>query len=205
MKAFVPCHWSTPKSASKSSVIVYQGIFCQPIRSFRPWISVWGGARDERERCVPGVEVRRVRNLVCEEGAARAGPLRVRATRLRVRGDIRRVEGAVDDQLAPALEQVEEAGRAVLALEAVLLFDRHPGHAPPLRGQGVAGAGQLLLRDQQVLPGGLPLIGRNDRRCVHSFPPSGVVGSRSTTCDRKPFADSSVVARNATVDPLPPL
>jgi hypothetical protein len=42
MKAFVPCHSFTPKSASKSSVIVYQGILCQPIRSFRPWISAWG-------------------------------------------------------------------------------------------------------------------------------------------------------------------
>src|SRR6185295_16034245 len=27
---------------SKSSVIVYHGISCQPIRSFRPWISAWG-------------------------------------------------------------------------------------------------------------------------------------------------------------------
>jgi hypothetical protein len=33
MNAFVPCHSSTPKSASKSSVMVYHGI-CQPIRAF---------------------------------------------------------------------------------------------------------------------------------------------------------------------------
>ena len=33
MNAFVPCHSSTPKSASKPSVIVYQGIV-QPIRAF---------------------------------------------------------------------------------------------------------------------------------------------------------------------------
>ena len=42
--AFVPCHWSTPKSASNSSVIVYQGIV-QPIRSFRRAIS-GRGARE---------------------------------------------------------------------------------------------------------------------------------------------------------------
>ena len=34
MKALVPCHSSTPKSASKSSVIVYHGI-SQPIRAFK--------------------------------------------------------------------------------------------------------------------------------------------------------------------------
>src|SRR6478735_366157 len=45
-------------------------------------------------------------DLVGDEGAAHAGPLRVRVAPLRVRGDVRRVEGAVDDQLAPPLEQV---------------------------------------------------------------------------------------------------
>ena len=33
MNALVPCHSSTPKSASKPSVMVYQGI-SQPIRAF---------------------------------------------------------------------------------------------------------------------------------------------------------------------------
>ena len=42
MNALCPCHWSTPKSASKSSVIVYQGISSHPWRSLRPWISAWG-------------------------------------------------------------------------------------------------------------------------------------------------------------------
>ena len=35
MNALVPCHSPTPKSVSKSSVIVYQGICSQPIRSFQ--------------------------------------------------------------------------------------------------------------------------------------------------------------------------
>ena len=36
-----PCHWSTPKSTSKPSVRVYQGI-AQPIRAFSPAMSAWG-------------------------------------------------------------------------------------------------------------------------------------------------------------------
>src|SRR5829696_1160974 len=38
-----------------------------------------GGARDERERRVPRVQVRGVRYLVSQQGATDAGPLRVRA------------------------------------------------------------------------------------------------------------------------------
>ena len=41
MKAFVPCHSSTPKSTSKSSVIVYHGM-SQSIRAFQRWMSGWG-------------------------------------------------------------------------------------------------------------------------------------------------------------------
>ena len=67
-------------------------------------------------------------------------------------------EEAVDDQLAAAVEQVEQARRAVRALEAVVLLHRHPRHPPPLGGQRIAGAGQLLLLDQQLLAGGLPLL-----------------------------------------------
>ena len=82
-----------------------------------------------------------MRDLVGDEGAAHAGSLRVLAARLWVGGDIGRVARAVHDQLAPALEQVEQARRPVRALEAVVLVDGHPRHAPALGGQGVAGAG----------------------------------------------------------------
>jgi hypothetical protein len=41
MNAFVPCHSSTPKSLSKSSVIVYHGIF-QSIRAFNRAMSFCG-------------------------------------------------------------------------------------------------------------------------------------------------------------------
>jgi hypothetical protein len=50
MNALVPCHWSTPKSASKPSVIVYQGIF-QPIRAFTRSMSACG-ARDTLAKVV---------------------------------------------------------------------------------------------------------------------------------------------------------
>jgi hypothetical protein len=41
MKALWPCHSSTPKSASKLSVMVYQGI-SQPIRAFSRAMSACG-------------------------------------------------------------------------------------------------------------------------------------------------------------------
>ncbi len=42
MKALVPCHWSTPKSASKSSVSEYHGMCSQPIFAFRRAMFSWG-------------------------------------------------------------------------------------------------------------------------------------------------------------------
>ena len=50
MNALVPCHWSTPKSASKPSVIVYHGID-QPIRSFTRAMSGCG-AREAKTSVV---------------------------------------------------------------------------------------------------------------------------------------------------------
>jgi hypothetical protein len=51
MNALVPCHSSTSKSLSKSSVIVYQGMWSHPWRCFRPWIWAWG-AREANESVV---------------------------------------------------------------------------------------------------------------------------------------------------------
>ena len=121
------------------------------------------GARDVGERRVARVQVGGVRDLVGPEGATDAGPLRVRAARLRVRGDVRRVEGAVDDQLAAAVEQVEQARRAIRAFELVLLLHRHPRHPAALGGQRVAGPHVLLLLHEQLLARGDPLLRRHDR------------------------------------------
>src|SRR5919107_2029752 len=119
-----------------------------------------------------------VGDLVSEEGAARARPLGVSVATLRVRvgGDLRPVEGAVDDQLTAALEQVGKRGRPVRTLEAVLLLDRHPRHPAALGRERVTGSGVLLLLEEQFLAGGVPLLGGDYGGCVH-FAPSSFSGS----------------------------
>src|SRR6266481_2995264 len=85
-----PCHSSTPKSASKLSVSVYQGI-AQPIFAFRRAMSACGA----RERGVAGVQMGEVGDLIGAQGAAAAGVLGPAM-------DAGLEEGAVDDQLAAA-------------------------------------------------------------------------------------------------------
>jgi hypothetical protein len=127
----------------------------------------WTSA-DEGERGVPRVQVPRVRHLVRPEGAAHASPLRVRAT-LGVRRHLRSVESAVDDQLAAPLEQVSEAHPTGRALEPVLLVNRYPGHPPAFGRQRIAGAGQLLFLDEELLARGAPILRRDNRWCLHSI------------------------------------
>src|SRR2546430_10114085 len=76
-------------------------------------------------------------------------------------------EGAVDDQLTAAVEQVEQARLAFGAVELVLLLHGHPRHPPTLGGQRVTGVGQLLLLHEQLLARSLPLLRRHDRGCIH--------------------------------------
>src|SRR5262245_61053862 len=75
-------------------------------------------------------------------------------------------EGAVDDQLAAALEHVEQAQLAPGPLEDVRLLHRHPRHPPTFGGHRVTGAGQGLLLHEEPLPRRLPLLRRHDRRRV---------------------------------------
>jgi hypothetical protein len=112
--------------------------------------------------------MRRVRYLVGNERAPNAGTVRVRAA-LSEGGDVGRVEGAVDDQLAAALEEVEKACRPVRPLEAVVLLHGQPRHTPTLGRQGVARPSELLLLHQHSLPGLLPLLRGDDRRCFHEL------------------------------------
>src|SRR3954453_3338923 len=72
-------------------------------------------------------------------------------------------EGAVDDQLTAALEEVEQARFALWAFEHISLFHRDPRHPPALGGQRVTGAGHLLLLDEKFLARGFPLLWRYDR------------------------------------------
>ena len=119
------------------------------------------GARETfDERGVARVQVGEVGDLVGHERAAAAAALGPAV-------DAGLEEEAVDDQLAATLEQVEQARRPVRALEAVVLLDRHPRHPAAFGGERVAGAGQLLLLDQHLLAGGLPLLRRDDRWHLH--------------------------------------
>src|SRR5947208_5300051 len=77
-------------------------------------------------------------------------------------------EGAIDDRLTAALEQIEQAYLALGSVELVLLLHRHPRHSSTLSGQRVTGAGQGLLLHEQQLARNLPLLRRYDRRCFHS-------------------------------------
>jgi hypothetical protein len=65
------------------------------------------------------------------------------------------------DQLWPAAEQVEEAHRAVRALERVRLVDPDHRQPAPRRTDLVPLPGQFLLPGQQLLARGEPLLARN--------------------------------------------
>src|SRR5271170_5188957 len=75
-------------------------------------------------------------------------------------------EGAIDDQLTAALEQIEQAYLALGSVERVPLVHSQPGHPPGLGGQRVTGAGQGLLLHEELLARSLPLLQRNDRGSV---------------------------------------
>ena len=91
-------------------------------------------ARREHERGVAGVQVGDVRDLVGHHRAAGAGVVGPA-----VHAGLE--ERAVDDQLTPAVEQVEQARRAVGPVELVLLLHGEPRHPPALGGERVAGCG----------------------------------------------------------------
>src|SRR5262249_24144668 len=76
-------------------------------------------------------------------------------------------EGAIDDQLSAALEQVEQANLTLGPVELVFLLHRHPRHPSTLGGQRITGAGEGLLLHQELLLRSLPLLLRHDRGCLH--------------------------------------
>src|SRR6185312_16014481 len=119
-------------------------------------------ARCKDEGGIAGVQVRDVRDLVGNQGAAAAGVVRPAK-------NARLEECAVDDQLTPALEQVEQAYLATRPLERIRFVDGHPGHLPALGGQCITSAGIGLFLDEQLLAGGLPFLRRHDRWCMHDW------------------------------------
>jgi hypothetical protein len=85
------------------------------------------------------VQVGEVADVVGEERAGRAALIPVRVE-----------HEVVDQQLATVLEQIQQAGRAVPALEPVLLADLGHRQPAPLGAQRVALLGELLLPRQQL-------------------------------------------------------
>jgi hypothetical protein len=96
-------------------------------------------------------------------------------------------EGAVDDQLTAAVEQVEQARLALRPIELVLLLHGQPRHPPTLGGQRVTGAGHCLLLDEQLLARSLPLLRRHDGWCVHCKPSAFPAVLRGCTHETSEF------------------
>ena len=124
--ALVPCHSSTSKSLSKSSVIVYQGMCSHPWRLFKLWMSACG-ARDAHASDVflackwPGCATWSAPKE--QPTHARSGyepPSRTWSPQVRRR--------RVNDQLTAAIEEIREAHPSGGALEPVFLVKGHPGH-----------------------------------------------------------------------------
>ena len=112
-------------------------MYSQPILAFSRAMSGLRRARDEGERRVAGVQMGGVGDLVGDHRAAAAGMV----------GPAEHaglVESAVDNQLAPAVEQVEQARFAVRTFELIGLLDRQPWHPPALGRKGIAGAGMAF-------------------------------------------------------------
>jgi hypothetical protein len=74
----------------------------------------------------------------------------------------------VQDELASAIEEIQQARLAVRAVEDVVLVDLNHGQPTALGGQGVTRPGGLLFPGEQVLADCLPLGWRNDRRKIHA-------------------------------------
>ncbi len=72
-------------------------------------------------------------------------------------------EGSVDDQLTPALEQVEQARFALGPVEHICLFHGNPRHPPAFGGQRVMSPHLGLLLHEQLLARSLPRLRRNNR------------------------------------------
>lgn len=67
------------------------------------------------------------------------------------------VHEVVHEELASPVEQLDEALRPGWPVEAVLLVNPHPRQRPPLRGELVATAVEILLPGEEVEASGQPL------------------------------------------------
>src|SRR4051794_8637163 len=85
---------------------------------------------------------------------------------------IRPEHEVVEDQLAPALEQVRERDLPLRPLELVALLDLRPRQPPAIRGELVAPPRQLLLLCPETPLRGLPFLCGHHLGQIHPISPS---------------------------------
>ena len=116
-----------------------------------------GRPRDREERHVAVREVHeRPVDVIREERAAPAAFL-----------PLRREHEVVDDELAPAVEEVGERLLAVRPVEDIARLHADPGEPASLRAQLIAAPREFLLLLEELFPGDEPLVARHDSRTIH--------------------------------------
>src|SRR2546427_5497016 len=116
-----------------------------------------GRPRDREERHVAVREVHeRPVDVIREERAAPAAFL-----------PLRREHEVVDDELAPAVEEVGERLLTVRPVEDIARLHADPGEPASLRAQLIAAPRDFLLLLEELLPGDEPLVARHDSRTIH--------------------------------------
>ncbi len=104
------------------------------------------------DKCrVTRVEVHEVGNLVRSQRTANAGMFWPA-----VHAGLE--EGAIDDQLTAAVEQIKQAQFALRPIEGVRLLHRHPRHTTALGGQRITRAGKGLFLRQHLLMSRFPFL-----------------------------------------------
>src|SRR5918996_6057061 len=149
-------------------------------------------ARGEREARVALVQVGGMSHLVRDHRAADAGMLGPPV-------DAALEEGAVDDELGAAVEEVDQAELAVRPFELVFLLHRQPRLPPTLRGQRIPGAHQLRLLHERALARSLPLLCRHDRGRVHLETSLSLISSRAAASASRLIASKRSSQRAATL------
>jgi hypothetical protein len=104
--------------------------------------------------------MREVCNLIGSEGTA--------ATRMLGPAKYSRLEErAVNDELTPAFEEIEQANFATRTFELVLLWHRQPWHSPSRGGERITVTRQGLFLHEKLLTRSLPFFNRYDRGRLH--------------------------------------
>ena len=133
------------------------------------------------ERGVAGIQMREVADVV---GHQRAADTSVLGPSMHARVD----EGAVNDQLAPPIEEVQQADRALRSLELIVLLDRVHG----IRRRWAASASRALVCS-------FSLTSISCRAASHSC--ADTIGG---VFMQSPFADPSSKSFNISVEQLLP-